>query len=149
MKKPKNQQEKDKETTKSSATKLIKEIARVEGIISAIGDGISILDTTFTIVYENKLHRDLMGAHVGEKCYKAYQKRQDICSGCPVAPTFKDGKVHTVQREVQTDSETRYFEITASPLKDPTEKIIAGIEVVSDITERKKMEKKNSILLSG
>jgi PAS domain S-box-containing protein len=140
MKKPKNQQEKNKETTKSSTAKLIKEIARAEGIISAIGDGISILDRTFKIIYQNQIEKDMMGDHVGEKCYKAYAKRQGICSGCPVALTFKDGKVHTVKREVQTDEGTGYAEITASPLKDSEGKIIAGIEVVRDITEHKLAE---------
>jgi len=140
MKKPKNQQEKDKETTKSSPEKLLKEITKAERIISAIGDGISILDRTFTILYENQIHRDLTGDHVGEKCYKAYQKRQGICGGCPVALAFKEGKVHTVQRELQTDQGIKYMEITASPLKDSTGKIIAGIELIRDITERKQAE---------
>jgi PAS domain S-box-containing protein len=140
MKKPKNRQEKEKETMKSSTTKLIKEIARAEGIINAIGDGVTILDRTFTILYENQIHRDLAGDHVGEKCYKAYQQRQGICGGCPVVLTFKEGKVHAVQREIQTDEGIRYAEITASPLKDSTGKIIAGIEVVRDITDRKQAE---------
>jgi PAS domain S-box-containing protein len=83
----------------------------------------------------------MMGVHIGEFCYKAYAKRQGICGGCPVAFTFKDGKAHTVQRELQTDKEIRYAEITASPLKDSTGKIIAGIEVVRDITEMKREQK--------
>lgn len=138
MKKPKKQQDKDKQ--KKSSPQLIKEISQAEGIISAIGDGISILDRTFQILYENQAHRDMMGAHVGEKCYKAYPKRQGICGGCPVALAFKDGKVHTVEREIQTDKGTRYTEITASPLQDSKGNIIAGIEVVRDITDRKQTE---------
>lgn len=140
MKKTENRQEKDKETTKSSAAKLIKEISKAEGIISAIGDGVSILDRTFKILYQNQFHKDMMGVHTGEFCYKAYVKRQGICGGCPVALTFKNGKVHKVQRELQTDKEIRYAEITASPLKDTEGKIIAGIEVVRDITDRKKAQ---------
>jgi PAS domain S-box-containing protein len=137
---PKTPKEKVKKAEKTTTARLKKEIANAEGIMSAIGDGISIHDRTFTILYENKKQRDLMGVHVGEKCYSAYQKRQDVCGGCPVALTFKDGKVHTVQREMQTDEGTRYAEITASPLKDLTGKTIAGIEVVRDITERKIIE---------
>ena len=87
-----------------------------------------------------KLHKDMMGDHVGEYCYKAYQRKEGICGGCPVALTFKDGKVHTVQRAVQTDKETRYFDIISSPLKDSTGKIIATIEVLRDSTERHQME---------
>lgn len=141
MKKPKNEQENNEETTKSSTTKLIKEIARAEGIISAIGDGVSILDRTFKILYQNQAEKDMMGVHVGEFCYKAYAKKQGICGRCPVALTFKDGRIHTVQRELQTEKEIRYAEITASPLKDSKGNIIAGIEVVRDITERKSIEK--------
>lgn len=102
MKKPKNQQEKNEKTTKSSTTKLIKEITRAEGIISAIGDGVSILDKTFKILYQNQAEKDMMGVHVGKFCFKAYAKRQGICGGCPIALTFKDGRIiHTVQRELQ------------------------------------------------
>jgi len=115
-------------------------IAKSGEMLDAIGDGISIVDRAFKVLYENQVHRDTMGDHVGEHCYKAYTKRQGVCGGCPVALTFNDGKFHTVQRELQTDEETRYVEITASPLKDSTGKIMAGIEVVRDITERKRIE---------
>ena len=70
------------------------------------------------------------------------QKKRVYAVGVLSTLTFKDGKVHAVQRELHTDTETRYVEITASPLKDSTGKIIAGIEVVRDITERKQIEEK-------
>jgi PAS domain S-box-containing protein len=110
--------------------------------MSAIGDGVCILDRTFKILYENQVHKNIMGDNEGKFCYRAYQKREGICTGCPIALTFKDGKIHTVQRELKTNSESLYFEITASPLKDTKKNIIAGIEVVRDITKRKKTEKK-------
>ena len=100
------------------------------------------MDRTLKVLYENQVHKDMMGDHIGEYCYKAYAKKEGICGGCPVALTFKDGKVHAVQMELHTDTETRYVEITASPLKTSTGEIIAGIEVVRDITERKRIEEK-------
>ncbi len=121
---------------------MIKEIAKSEGMLAAIGDGIAVVDRTFKVLYENQVHKDMMGDHVGQYCYKAYAKKEGICGGCPVALTFKDGKVHAVQRELHTDTETRYVEITASPLKDSTGEIIAGIEVVRDITEHKQADQK-------
>ena len=102
-KKLKARQEKVKETTKKTPAQLMKEISKAEGIISAIGDGISILDRAFKVFYQNQVEKDMMGVHVGEFCYKAYvksqdmksqdMKSQDICGGCPVALTFKDGRI--------------------------------------------------------
>jgi PAS domain S-box-containing protein len=142
MKKLKSEREKIKETTKKTTARVIKEIAKAEGMLAAIGDGIAVVDRTLKVLYENQVHKDMMGDHVGEYCYKAYAKKEGICGGCPVTLTFKDGKVHAVQRELHTDTETRYVEITASPLKDSTGEIIAGIEVVRDITERKQADQK-------
>jgi diguanylate cyclase (GGDEF)-like protein len=123
-----------------------KEIAKSEGIIAAIGDGISIQDTNYIIVYQNKSHAKIFGNHVGEYCYKAYHLSDGVCEGCPVAQTLKDGKIHTVQWEQQTDRGPQYLEIKASPLKDSKSKPIAGIEVVRDITKRRLAEKELQIL---
>jgi len=136
IKKTKTHQHKIKKPAKEATAEVLKELAKSKGLLSAIGDSISILDRTFKILYQNEAEKDMMGDHVGEKCYKAYAKRKSICSGCPVAITFKDGKVHTVQRELQTDEGKRYAEITASPIKNSSGKIIAGIEVVRDTTDR-------------
>ncbi len=139
---PKSKREKIKEITKGTIARLIKEIAKSEGILAAIGDGVSIIDRTFKILYQNKAETDMMGDHIDELCFKAYARRQGVCGGCPIAKTFKDGKIHTVQRKLKTDKEIRYAEITTSPLKDPEGKVIAGIEIVRDIAERKKIEEK-------
>jgi PAS domain-containing protein len=57
-----------------------------------------------------------------------------------LAETFKDGEIHTKERSAPTDKGTLYVEITTSAIKVQTGEIIAGIEVVRDITERKKTE---------
>ena len=117
----------------------IKKLADQE-IFEAIGDAVSIQDTDYKVLYQNKVHKDLIGDHIGEYCYQAYEKKEDICEGCPVAKTFEDGTIHKAERTAPTDKGTLYVDITASPLKDSDGKIIAGIEIVRDITDRKKME---------
>jgi len=143
MKKAKNKQDKIKDPTQEIATKIIKDIVQSEGIISAIGDGIRILDRKFMVIYDNQVHKDMMGDHIGEYCYKAYKKQDSLCDGCPVELTFKTGKVHTVQREIETHEGMKHLEITASPLKNSTGKIVAGIEIIRDITDRWTAEQKS------
>ncbi len=124
--------------------KVEEEKAKSEAIIAAIGDGISIQDTDFKILYQNNIHKNFAGDHAGEYCYSGYKKRDFVCEGCPVAMTFKDGGVHVAERSVPTGDGILYFEITASPLMDADGKIAAGIEVVRDVTEDKRL--KNQLL---
>ena len=98
MKKLKTNREKNKDTSQRTAARIIEEIVKSERIIHAIAEGIKIIDPTFKVIFENQAHKDMMGDHVGEYCYKAYKREDGICDGCPVALTFKNGKVHTVQR---------------------------------------------------
>ncbi len=120
--------------------KTKKQLLVGEEILEAIGDAISIQDTNFKILYQNKKGKEIIGDHVGEYCYEAYEQNKSICDGCALAITFKDGKIHTTERIVPIDKRIEYFEIIASPLRDSTGKIIAGVEVVRNITERKRME---------
>jgi PAS domain S-box-containing protein len=117
---------------------IISEIVE-KGVFEAIGDGVSIQDTNFKILYQNNSHKKIIGNHVGEYCYNAYEKNEKVCTGCPLADTFKDGEIHTRERSAPTDKGTIYVEITSSPIKVPSGEIIAGIEVVRDITERKQI----------
>ncbi|MDH4231132.1 MAG: GGDEF domain-containing protein [Nitrospirota bacterium] len=117
-------------------------ILSMQDIIDVVGDGISVQDTQFRILYQNHIHKALEGDHVGEYCYKAYERREQVCDRCHLARSFHDGKIHrTVQSRV-TDEGKFYYEIIASPVRDETGTIIAGIESVRDVTERKLMEEK-------
>ncbi len=125
---------------KASVVQAEDEKARTDSIISAIGDGISIQDRNFKILYQNQAFKTLVGDHRGELCYQAYEKREKRCEGCGVAQVFEDGGTHIVERSAPSDKGLLYAEITASPLRDAQGNIVAGIEVVHNITERKQQE---------
>ncbi len=114
--------------------------AGLTAILAAIGDAITIQGRDYRILYQNQAAIDIIGNHVGECCYKAYEGREHICEGCPVALSFEDGETHTSERSVLTPGGAVVLENTASALKDPEGNIIAGIEVVRDITGRKRAE---------
>jgi len=110
------------------------------GIIDAIGEAVSIQDINFKILYQNQRHMDMVGDHLGKYCYDVYQCKRSACDECHMTMCIKDGWVHKRDRVRTTDRGVFHYEITGSPIRDSDGKIIAGIEVVRDITRRKLIE---------
>ena len=137
-------------TKRTEAEELLREArkrsederAKTEAIIAAVGDGISIQDINYKILYQNQHSKDMVGDHEGEYCYKAYQCEDQVCEGCHLAMSFEDGGIHKKEQSRVTDEGILYYEIIVSPLRDSTGKIVAGIEAVRDITMRRQMEEK-------
>jgi PAS domain S-box-containing protein len=116
------------------------EKAKSEAIIAAMGDGVAIQDTNLVILYQNRIHKEMFGDHIGSFCYKAYYNVDEVCENCPVQRAFGDLQIHKAEKVVANARGIFHIEITASPLKDAEGKIIAGIEIVRDTSARKTME---------
>ena len=124
---------------KEAAARLLAERNKLEAVMAAIGDGISVQDTDFRIVYQNEVQIAREGEHLGSFCYRAYQQRDRICDDCPVAESFTDGRLHRRQVVAETPQGVFDLELTACPLRDSSGEVIACVEVVRDITEQKRM----------
>jgi PAS domain S-box-containing protein len=119
------------------------EKAKSDAIIAAIGEGLCILDRNLKIIYQNKVHMDLVGGDLaGSYCYQVYDGSAGVCPECPVALALQDGLIHKSEKQVKNHPNISDIEITASPLRDAAGGIIAGIEVVRDISKRKSAEVK-------
>ena len=116
------------------------ERAKAEAILEELGDGISIQDRELRILYQNWRHRELMGDHRGEFCYRVYQDRHAACPDCDLLKTFADGQARRGEVRHIRSGNRLDTEIVYSPLRDPNGHIVAGIEAVRDITDRKRME---------
>jgi signal transduction histidine kinase/ActR/RegA family two-component response regulator len=128
------------EELRRAASSAQEEKARSEAIIAAIGDGISIQDKNYRVIYQNEVHQAILGDHIGSLCYAAFERRDNVCPDCPVALSFEDGHIHRTDRITTTESGIRCLSITASPLRNHTGAIVASIQVVRDITDQRKME---------
>lgn len=128
------------EELRKAVTAIADEKAKSEAVIAAIADGISIQDKDFRVLYQNPYHRKMVGDHVGELCYRAYQHRDTVCEGCHLAVTFIDGKIHRREQSRETADGLRYYEIISSPVLNAAGEVIAGIELVREITDRKRAE---------
>lgn len=136
---PPGQQNTNVVLTAEELMKLLDD-ANIQAIFNAIGDPISVISKDFRVIYQNSAHKDLVGDHPGSICFTAFVNGKDICRDCPVAMTFRDGLVHTVQKKGSIHKGILSVEVTASPLKDAEGNVVAGIEVVRDITSRQKTE---------
>ncbi|MBI5556490.1 MAG: PAS domain-containing protein [Deltaproteobacteria bacterium] len=116
------------------------ERSKTETVIASIGAGLTIQGRDFRILYQNAICQKMAGSHLGEECFKAYEGRDRVCDGCPLVQAFDDGLIHTVERFVSTDSFHGWVEVTASPLKNAGGEIVSVLEIVRDVSERKRIE---------
>ena len=132
-----------RDTLQKAMQQVADEKIRLESVLSAIDDGISIQSPDLKILYQNQAHRTMTGGdRFGQACYQSLWEADEVCPDCPLAAAFKDGEIHTLEKTLSRDGEVRFLEIKASPLKDATGKIIAGIEAVRDITSLKSVKEK-------
>lgn len=118
-------------------------------ILEAMDDAISVQNPELRVIYQNPAHIRLMGDHLGRYCYEGYQKRTAACPDCHLLRAFRQGKAN--RRVASTSHSQRglvHVEIISSPLRDDAGDIVAGIEVVRDITERKLMDEKLNAITS-
>ncbi len=108
-----------------------------------ISVGVSLISPDMEILALNKQMR-LWNPHVDEGdrpiCYESFHipARDAICDNCPTWKTLQDGLVHESEMETPTGDTLRNYRIVSSPVIDGSGGISAAIEMVEDITERKK-----------
>jgi signal transduction histidine kinase len=119
------------------------EQARTDSILAALGDGVSIQDLDYRVIYQNDRHRELAGRDaLGQYCYQAYSREENVCKDCPVEKTFRDGHIHRLSKALSPEHEASHIEIISSPLYNAAGEIVAGIELVRDISRHQQREAK-------
>ncbi|MCJ7728899.1 MAG: PAS domain S-box protein, partial [Sedimentisphaerales bacterium] len=114
-------------------------------VVENIAIGVSLISPKMEILTLNRQMREWFPEiDVSKKpiCYKTFNrpKRNDICPYCPTYKSLKDGQVHEAVTETPTGDKILNYRIISSPVKDKNGKVIAAIEMIENITERKKTE---------
>jgi len=103
---------------------------------------ITVIDRNFKIIRANENFREVFGDVHGKQCYEVYKKRKTKCPNCPAEKTFRDGEVHYSNQEgVKKGGEKAHYMLTTSPLSRNVQDIAHVIEISTDITETKKLER--------
>ncbi|MCX5808499.1 MAG: ATP-binding protein [Proteobacteria bacterium] len=118
---------------------------RYSGVIDNIGVGVALISPHMEILsLNNQMKRWFPGIDTSKKpvCYKAFNNppRDTICSYCPTYKTLLDGQVYESVTDTPAGKESIHYRIVSSPLKDNDGNIVAAIEMVDDITEKKRLD---------
>jgi len=122
----------------------------LETVTQSIGAGLTVISRDFTILWANKVMEEIYGDTVGKTCYQTYQQQKGVCPWCGVREVFDQG-LERVVREVVSHNKNGDpidLEIIATPIRDPRGTVIAALELVLPITERKQKEKALDELLA-
>jgi len=108
-------------------------------VVECLGEGITIKDLDYKVLYQNRAMTEMFGDHTGSFCYKMFGL-DEPCQDCSTVQTMTDGIPHSASRDYQRDGVTLHIESTASLLRDSSGRVTGSVEIVRDISKRVKNE---------
>jgi PAS domain S-box-containing protein len=107
-----------------------------------LGAGLAIISRDYRTLWANRVLQGIFGNVVGQTCYEVYNKRSKVCPGCGVRQIFETESERAIHEQVGKDAEgkTIWSEIIATPIRDKVGNVIAALELVVPITDRKQAE---------
>jgi transcriptional regulator with PAS, ATPase and Fis domain len=112
----------------------------LDAVMSAIDEGVSVIDREFKIVYQNDTMLRLYGSRIGERCHAVYRDSGEPCAECLVQDVLRDGKVRVAVCDIQlADGGALMIEHSLAPLRDAQGAIAGFVELARDVTEKARL----------
>jgi two-component system cell cycle sensor histidine kinase/response regulator CckA len=136
-------------TRQKEADEALKIRDMLNAIAGASGIGMTLINPDYTIAWYNDLLAQWFGAldqTRGRNCFEVFEGRDAVCLDCPSRVSFESGEVVAVERSSITTSVSaeRIVALTTSPIRDADGKVIQVVEIVQDITVRKRAEEEKA-----
>ncbi len=114
----------------------------------SIPDPVYILDKDFRFVKANKASAVMLKVKLedlmGKTCYEIVHMGDKPWPNCPLQHALRDGKTYTAEMDDPNAGTT--FLVTLAPILDEKGKLVGGVHIAKNITERKKREAEVQIL---
>lgn len=111
-------------------------------IVNLLPIYLTIQDRELNIIFANQTFYDEFGAPLGKKCHLVYRGTLNKCPNCPVQKTFSDKKVHLSEETIRThDGKTAQMIVYSAPILDQAGNVISVMEMATNITRVKVMQK--------
>jgi PAS domain S-box-containing protein len=103
---------------------------------------ISVIDRDYNIVDANPRFEEVYGSWRGRPCYEIYKGRNEPCHKCAAFLTFQDGMTRIREEEgVEAGGSRLDYLVHMVPIRGPMGKIRFIVEMSTDITEVKRLER--------
>lgn len=121
----------------------------IRNILRNIDEGFVVIDRDYRIVAANNAYCEHVKASCesiqGRFCYEVSHRLREPCfltgEECPVRHTFETGEpCRAVHEHRNSKGEPVHIETKSYPLRDESGEVVLVIEIVIDVTERKKLE---------
>lgn len=126
------------------AAELRRSTAFLETVLNAIQDGICVLSPNMTILKVNQAMCALYAPPAsleGRKCHEVYRDLSVPCEHCPALRALATGKLSIgVVPKVEEGREAGWMELYCYPLFGEDGAVTGVVEIVRDVTARKKLE---------
>ena len=118
-----------------------------ERLFTSVPCFICVLDRNHQILEANELYRDEFGATDRSLCYEVCKGRTSKCPECLVDQTFEDGEVYSSEETLITRDGRRISAVVYTrPIYDDEGEIASVMEVFTDITEIKKLQRQLALM---
>jgi PAS domain S-box-containing protein len=118
-----------------------------ERLFSAVPCFICVQDRDHRLIEANALYRREFGADYGSRCWEVCKKRTTQCPDCLVDKTFEDGHVYSSEETLITRDGKRINAVVYTrPVFDDRGEIVAVMEVFTDITEVKNLQRQLALM---
>ena len=130
------------EVRKQAEEALRVERDTLDRITRSVGAGLAVISRDYRIVWANDILKKMFGAIEGQPCQKAFNKADEVCSGCGARDVFDNGKEESLHEQTGRDLQGNvvYSQVIATPIRDAKGNVTAALELVIPITERKQAE---------
>jgi PAS domain S-box-containing protein len=135
---------------KREEEKLRKSEEFTRNILQSVDEGFIVIDLEYRVIAANRAYLNFIDKPleevIGKHCYELSHHVDKPCcedgtTVCPVTLTFKTGEHYSsIHTHYDNTGAPVYLEVKSYPLKDKSGKIVSAIEIINDITERKKLE---------
>ncbi len=118
---------------------------RYRTLVENVDVGITLIDSDHNIVVSNsiigKWFNRLTSDFTGKKCFREFEKREDVCPHCPGVLAMSTGQAAEVETEGVRDDGTRMVvRVRAFPMFSQDNVPIGFTEIIEDVTEHKRLE---------